>query len=69
MKPAPTPKTDKRPIPHAAHPGASIPKKMPMLAEIPILLVDVSLMTFTLYITRLINIPNKMLIMIKLINE
>jgi len=63
-----TPKSDSKPIPHAAHPGTRIPRKIPTVPKIPIL-AEPSFIIIVLYVIRLNNIPSKTLIEIKLMNE
>ena len=63
-----TPNIAKIPTPHAAHPGARTPIKIPIDARIPIFLSS-DFIIFILYKIKLNNIPKRMLIKIMLICE
>ena len=66
--PAPIPKSDANPTPQATHPGARTPKNIPNHPNKPTFLFSVML-NLDLNKIKLIRIPNKMLIIIKLIKE
>ena len=60
-----TPKSERSPTPHAAHPGAKIPRKIPADVKTPVF-PDMDLIIFVLYAIRLNNIPKRRLNAIKL---
>ena len=60
------PKRESKPTPHAAHPGAKTPRKIPAVAKNPIF-PDTDLIILVLYAIRLNNIPKRTLIRIILI--
>ena len=60
------PNIERSPTPHAAHPGAKIPRKIPAVAKNPVF-PDTDLIILVLYVIRLNNIPKRTLIRIILI--
>jgi len=53
----PKPKTDSKPIPQAAHPGAIIPRKIPVVPKTPNDFVEVDLIIDVLYKINANKIP------------
>ena len=66
--PAPRPSKVTRPIPHAAHPGANIPKNTASPPKKLVFLLNLILL-LDLYTIKLKNIPKKILIINMKINE
>lgn len=64
----PNPRADRIPIPHAAHPGARIPRKIPVVSKKPIPFEDF-LIIIVLYVIKLNSTPSKTLIVTRLAKE
>ena len=62
------PKREMRPTPHAAQPGARIPRKMPTLAITPVFFESVLFANFVLQSTSVNSTPNKILVITVVMN-
>ena len=63
------PKTESKPTPHAIHPGAKIPRKIPVVPKKPNVFPELDFIIFVLYKIRLNNIPKRTLINKRLMKE
>lgn len=68
-KAVPIPKIGRIPIAHAGHPGAKMPRNIPVVPKKPMVFPDAFLIMFALYKIKLVNNPKKTVITIRLIKE
>lgn len=68
-KAVPIPRAGSTPIAQAGHPGANMPRKIPVVPKKPNVFPELFLIIIVLYVIMLKSKPRKMLMIIKLTNE